>query len=140
MPESTQSPDLRQCITEDIAQYFSSMPKPTGYVLIGIRSYGGCGGSMAETCDKTATCTYRFGCTVTDPKSWCGLSTAVPSSVLSSYSAYLAAVTSYWEANSAAISAHGDFTTAPPPTTATTCRPRTARRPPRGEVLRLFGA
>ncbi|KAK0717984.1 hypothetical protein B0T26DRAFT_621529, partial [Lasiosphaeria miniovina] len=94
----TQSPDSWECITEDIGQYFSSMPTPTGNVLGGINSYGG---SVAVTCDKTATGTCRLGCNVTDPKSWCGLTTAIPASVLSSYSTYFSAVTSFWEANSA---------------------------------------
>lgn len=62
------------------------------------------GGDVAKLCAKTATGIDILSCTVSDPKSWCGFTTAAPSSVLASYSTYVSAVTSFWKAKSETIS------------------------------------
>lgn len=99
-PASTLSPDPWQCITENITRYFD-VPKPTGNVLEGINSYGA---EVAKPCMATATGLDVFFCTVSDPKSWCGFTTAAPADVMASYSTYVSAVVSFWMAKSATIS------------------------------------
>lgn len=95
------SEDPWQCVTENVTHYFLDVPRPTGNVEEAINSYGG---KLNEACYATATGADILSCTVSDPKQWCGLTTVVPSGVLSSYSTYASAVTSYWKENSASIS------------------------------------
>lgn len=101
-PANTISADPWQCVTENITQYFLDVPKPTGDVLSGINSFGD---AVASPCRETATGLDFFSCTVSDPKSWCGFTSAAPATVLSSYSAYLSSITSFWKDKSETISA-----------------------------------
>ncbi|KAH8901474.1 hypothetical protein GQ53DRAFT_835252 [Thozetella sp. PMI_491] len=91
--------DPWQCITENITQYFD-VPLPTGNVLDGINSYGD---EVAKPCRATATGLDKLSCTVSDPKSWCGFTTAAPADVLSSYSTYVTAVASFLKVNNASM-------------------------------------
>lgn len=95
------SEDPWQCITENITHYFLDVPRPTGKLESGIDSYGG---ELVKTCYDTATGADLYYCSVTDPRQWCGFTTAAPTTLLSSYSTYASAVTSFWKENSASIS------------------------------------
>ena len=64
----------------------------------------GVGDEVAKPCRATATGLDKLSCTVSDPKSWCGFTTAAPADVLASYSTYAAEVASFIKANSATIS------------------------------------
>jgi len=99
-PAGTLSPDPWQCVTENINQYFDIL-KPTGKVLEGINSYGA---EVAKPCRATATGLDLFSCTVSDPKSWCGFTTAAPADVMASYSTYVSEAVSFWTAKRATIS------------------------------------
>lgn len=94
------SEDPWQCVTENITQYFVDVPTPTGNVLEEFESFGD---EVAAPCRATATGLDGLSCTVSDPKSWCGFTTAAPPDVLSSYSTYLSAVVSFWTAKSETI-------------------------------------
>ncbi|MBE3043958.1 hypothetical protein IMZ48_15575 [Candidatus Bathyarchaeota archaeon] len=87
-------------MTENITQYFLDVPTPTGNVLEEIQSFGY---DVAAPCRATATGLDGLSCTVSDPKSWCGFTTAAPPDVLSSYSTYLSDVVSFWTAKSDTI-------------------------------------
>ena len=97
---ATISEDPWQCVTENITQYFVDVPTPTGNVLEELGSYGD---EVAAPCRATATGLDGLSCTVSDPKSWCGFTTAAPPDVLSSYSTYLSAVVSFWTEKSETI-------------------------------------
>lgn len=99
-PATTISEDPWQCVTENITQYFVDVPTPTGKVLDELDSFGY---EVAAPCRATATSLDRLSCTVSDPKSWCGFTTAAPPDVLSSYSTYLSSVVSFWTAKSESI-------------------------------------
>lgn len=99
-PAATISEDSWQCVTENITQYFVDVPTPTGNVLEELDSFGY---EVAAPCRATATSLDRLSCTVSDPKSWCGFTTAAPPDVLSSYSTYLSSVVSFWTAKSESI-------------------------------------
>lgn len=87
-------------MTENITQYFVDVPTPTGDVLEELESFGY---EVAAPCRTTATGLDGLSCTVSDPKSWCGFTTAAPPDVLSSYSTYLSAVVSFWTEKSDTI-------------------------------------
>ena len=46
----------------------------------------------------------RLSYVITDPKLWCGFTTAAPADVLSSYLAYVSEVVSFWTAKSSTMS------------------------------------
>ncbi|KAH6688888.1 hypothetical protein F5X68DRAFT_230553 [Plectosphaerella plurivora] len=96
---SLQTQDPWQCATEIIPQYFD-VPKPTGNVLNGINSYGA---KLAAPCLATATGLDVFSCWRIDPKSWCGFTTAVEPSVLSSYTTFVSAAVSFWTPRSSKV-------------------------------------
>jgi hypothetical protein len=98
---STLSPDPWQCITENITQYFVNVPKPTGNVLSAIGSYGE---EVVKDCKATATGRAYVSCTVSDPKSWCGFTTAAPPDILSSFSTYVSEAVSFWTPKSSTVS------------------------------------
>ncbi|TPX16147.1 uncharacterized protein E0L32_004142 [Thyridium curvatum] len=97
---STLSPDPWECITENITQYFDP-PKPSGSVLSEINSYGD---KIIEPCMATATGLDQFYCTVSDPQSWCGFSTAAPQAVMSSYLAFVSQAVSFYTEKSSKMS------------------------------------
>ncbi len=84
-PAPIVSEDPWQCVTENITQYFDP-PQPSANVLDAINSYG----------DVLA-------CTVTDPKSWCGFTTAAPSSILTAYSTWVSEAVSFWTGKSSTM-------------------------------------
>ncbi|KAK4120162.1 hypothetical protein N657DRAFT_636838 [Parathielavia appendiculata] len=90
-----------QCVTENITQYFVNLPAPTGNVLSAIGSYGK---EVVEECRATATGHDYVLCTVSDPKDWCGFTTAARPDILSSYSTYVSEVVSYGTSKSSTIS------------------------------------
>ncbi|KAK3297831.1 uncharacterized protein B0H64DRAFT_393181 [Chaetomium fimeti] len=95
------TPDPWQCITENITQYFD-VPMPTGALSKAHESYAE---ELAAPCLATATRGRDMvSCLDSDPKSWCGLTTAAPASVLPDLSTYLSQVVSFWTANSETIS------------------------------------
>lgn len=98
---STLSPDPWQCVTENITRYLVNVPTPTGNVLSAIGSYGD---EVVKECRATATGRAYVSCTVSDPKSWCGFTTAAPADILSSYSTYVSEVVSFWTSKSSTIS------------------------------------
>ncbi|KAF9879526.1 hypothetical protein CkaCkLH20_03069 [Colletotrichum karsti] len=98
--DTTIQEDPWQCVTENITQYFD-VPQPTGNVLSRMNSYGA---EVAKPCRATATGLDLFSCTISDPKSWCGFTTAAPADVLSSYASYVSAVVSFWTAKSSTVS------------------------------------
>lgn len=95
------SEDPGQCVKENITHYFLDVPRPTGNVRSRINSYHD---RLNQGCFATATGADILNCTMSDPKQWCGFTTAAPSSVLASYSTYASAVTSFWKENSESIS------------------------------------
>jgi len=97
---STLPPDPWQCITENITQYFD-VPQPTGNVLDAIASYNE---EVNKECLATAVGYEKRACTMSNPTSWCGFTTAAPADVLSSYSTYVSAVVSFWTAKSETMS------------------------------------
>ncbi len=97
---TTLTPDPWQCITENITQYFD-VPQPTGNVVDAIGSYAG---EVNKECLATAVGYERLSCVITDPKLWCGFTTAAPADVLSSYSTYVSEVVSFWTAKSSTMS------------------------------------
>jgi len=100
-PVNTISADPWHCATENVTQFFKNAPRPTGNVLSGIQSFGA---AAAAPCRATATGIDAFYCSITDPKGWCGFTTAAPQALLSSYSTYLSSVTSFWKASSSTMS------------------------------------
>lgn len=75
-------------------------PQATGSVLSAFQSYGD---DFAAPCLSTAA--DFMSCVISDPKDWCGYTTAAPPDVLSDYSAnYLSAAVSFWTENSATLS------------------------------------
>jgi hypothetical protein len=98
---STLSPDPWQCITENITQYFANVPKPTGNVLSAIGSYGE---EVVKDCKATATGRAYVSCTISDPQSWCGFTTAAPPDILSSFSIYVSEAVSFWTPKSSTVS------------------------------------
>jgi hypothetical protein len=92
--------DPWQCATENIPQYFENAPQAMGSVLSAFQSYGD---DFAAPCLSTAA--DFLSCVISDPKDWCGYTTAAPPDVLSDYSAnYLSAAVSFWTENSATLS------------------------------------
>ncbi|KAK0758545.1 hypothetical protein N5P37_008944 [Trichoderma harzianum] len=88
-----------QCTTEILPQYFDP-PKPTGALLTAIQSYGDV---LQKDCKPTQTDIYGLPeCTFPASSLWCRFSTAAPSSLLSSYSSYGSAASSWWSAKSSA--------------------------------------
>lgn len=86
-----------QCTTEMLPQYFDP-PKPTGALLTAIYSYGD---EIQKGCKPTETDIYGIPeCTFPPSSVWCRFSTAVPSSLVSSYSAYGSVASSWWSARS----------------------------------------
>ena len=100
-PVNTITADPWHCATENVTQYFKNAPRPTGNVLSGIQSFAA---AAALPCEATATGIDAFYCSITDPKGWCGFTTAAPPALLSSYSTYLSSVTSFWKASSSTMS------------------------------------
>lgn len=100
-PVNTISADPWQCALENVTQFFKNAPRPTGNVLTGIQSFGY---AAAAPCRATATGVDAFYCSISDPKGWCGFTTAAPPALLSSYSTYLSSVTSFWKASSSTMS------------------------------------
>ncbi|KAM7202943.1 hypothetical protein V8F20_004190 [Naviculisporaceae sp. PSN 640] len=98
-PQVSEDPWL--CVKENITSYFLHVPRPTGNVQSGINSYND---KLNERCFATATGTDILGCTIKDPKQWCGFTTAAPPSIIESYSTYASEVTSFWKENSESIS------------------------------------
>ena len=97
---TTLTPDPWECITENITQYFD-VPQPTGNVIDAIGSYAG---EVNKECLATAEGYERLSCVITDPKLWCGFTTAAPADILSSYSTYVSEVVSFWTAKSSTMS------------------------------------
>ncbi|KAM7214663.1 hypothetical protein V8F06_009984 [Rhypophila decipiens] len=95
------SEDPGQCVKENITHYFLDVPRPTGNVQSGINSYND---RLNQGCFATATGADILGCTISNPKQWCSFTTAALPSILSSYSTYASAVTSFWKENSESIS------------------------------------
>ncbi|KAH6851103.1 hypothetical protein B0I37DRAFT_373203 [Chaetomium sp. MPI-CAGE-AT-0009] len=95
------TPDPWQCITENITQYFD-VPMPTGVLSEAHDSYAE---DLAAPCLATAKGGRDMvACLDSDPKSWCGFTTAAPPNVLSDFSTYLSQAVSFWTANSETIS------------------------------------
>jgi hypothetical protein len=94
------TPDPWQCITENITQYFD-VPMPTGALLKAHDSYAEV---LVAPCMATATSGPDMVlCLDSDPKSWCGFTTAAPASILSDFSTYLSQAVSFWTANSKTV-------------------------------------
>jgi hypothetical protein len=99
-PPAVISEDPWQCATEDITQYFDP-PQPSANVLDAINSYGD---GLVKPCVATAIGADVLSCTVTDPKSWCGFTTAAPSSILATYSTWVSEAVSFWTSKSSTMS------------------------------------
>lgn len=88
-----------QCTTEMLPQYFD-VPKPTGALLTAVQSYGDV---LQKDCKPTETDAFGLPqCPFPASSLWCGFSTVVPSSLLSSYSSYGSVASSWWSAHSSA--------------------------------------
>jgi hypothetical protein len=81
-----------------MTQIFTDVPTSTGDLEEGINSYGG---EVARPCHEAHPSAI---CTVSDPSSWCGFTTAAPPNVLSTHSTYLSSATSLWRTHGATMS------------------------------------
>ena len=87
----TTSDDSWECLMENITQYFD-VPTPTGALLTAYQSFGR---DLYKPC-----LTQSDGCHFPDRTSWCGFSTAAPSSILSDYWSFASVASSWWSAHS----------------------------------------
>lgn len=95
--QPTTTRDPWQCTTETLMQYFD-IPKPTGALLTSILSYGD---DLIKGCEPTETDAMGLPvCTFPEHSRWCGFTTAAPSSLLPSYSAYGSTASSWWSKHS----------------------------------------
>ena len=97
-PLTSLQPDPSGCATENIQQYFDGIPLPSGGALSAIAAYLD---EVAKPC--IATLLDPLSCTISDPTSWCGITTFAAQSVLTSYLTYASAAGSFVEANGATI-------------------------------------
>lgn len=99
---TTITPDPWQCATENITQYWD-VPKPTSSLLDALNSYGA---ELVAPCRSTATGLDRLDCSVA---TWCGFTTAAPSSVLTDYLSYGSEAASFWVSKISTISLLSDY-------------------------------
>lgn len=102
--EPTITRDPWQCATENITQYLD-VPKPTGSMLTALLSYAD---KLYADCTITGvpTGTVIPTCPFPEQSRWCSFTSVAPKSVLSDYSSYGSAASSWWAAHSSgAVSA-----------------------------------
>jgi hypothetical protein len=85
------------CVTESVREIYFDPPKPTGALDSALISYGD---KLIETCLTSGT--YRYPCDFPDKTRWCGVTTALPSSLLPAYSSYASNASSWWSVHSSA--------------------------------------
>jgi hypothetical protein len=85
------------CVTESIRDLYFNPPRPSGALDDAHYSYGV---QLLETCRTTGVFEYRTDCDFPDKTLWCGITTALPASLLPAYSAYASSAWSWWSAHS----------------------------------------
>ncbi|KAK4044654.1 hypothetical protein C8A01DRAFT_31150 [Parachaetomium inaequale] len=76
-------------------RYFDDSPRPSGALDKAMVSYGS---QLLETCKTSGT--YSQPCAFPDKTRWCGVTTALPASLLPAYSAYASNASAWWSAHS----------------------------------------
>jgi hypothetical protein len=85
------------CVTESVKEIYFNPPKPSGALDSAMISYGD---QLIETCLTSGT--YRYPCDFPDKTRWCGVTTALPASLLPAYSTYASNASSWWSVHSSA--------------------------------------
>jgi hypothetical protein len=89
--------DPWMCVAESIRDLYFNPPRPSGALDDAHYSYGV---QLLETCRTTGVFEYRTDCDFPDKMLWCGITTALPASLLPAYSAYASSAWSWWSAHS----------------------------------------
>ncbi|KAK4105098.1 hypothetical protein N658DRAFT_418837 [Parathielavia hyrcaniae] len=93
--------DPWDCVTESIKErYFDPLgnpPRPSGALADAKHLYGSV---LLETCRTTGIWSYRYPCDFPDKTLWCGITTALPASLLPAYWSYASSAWSWWSVHS----------------------------------------
>lgn len=83
------------CVTESVKERYFNGPRPSGSLDEAMISYGS---QLIETCKTSGT--YSYPCAFPDKTRWCGVTTALPASLLPAYSSYASNASSWWSVHS----------------------------------------
>ncbi|KAL2122664.1 hypothetical protein VTJ04DRAFT_3119 [Mycothermus thermophilus] len=97
--------DPWNCHTIDAQDiFFSSAPRPTGSLRTAINSFASV---LRETCVTSGT--MSLPCAYPDKSLWCGITTALPTELLSEYSEYASSASSWWSVQSSSALSVADM-------------------------------
>jgi hypothetical protein len=97
--------DAWNCATlTSVEDFFASAPHPTGSLRTAINSYASV---LRETCVTSGT--MSFPCAYPDKSLWCGITTALPTELLSEYIDYASSASSWWSVQSSSALSIADM-------------------------------